>query len=78
MSRSRRRHPYIPMTCAESEKDDKRRYHRSWRRAVRVALRLRRETLPHKYQHSDPYKWDKDGHQRVDPQRQGAWKLLGK
>lgn len=38
MSRSRKKHPVHPFCSAESEKDDKRRSHRRFRRAVRQAI----------------------------------------
>jgi len=61
MSRSRRKLPIIGYTMAASEKWWKRKYNRSWRRAVAVALSKGREVLPDRRE-IRKYSWGpKDG-----------------
>lgn len=66
MSRSRRHTPVIPITCAESEADDKREAHQRERTLVRSAMARgdwEGEPMPHRRQAGDPWKWAKDGRQ---------------
>ena len=53
MSRSFTRSPAGGMTCARSEKDDKRRWHHVYRRACTVALERGDELLPTIREESD-------------------------
>jgi hypothetical protein len=71
MSRSRRTYPATGITSAESEKRDKQRYNRRFRRAVREVLDTTpdADVLPHLYEYSDPWSMDKDGKCRFDPAR---------
>lgn len=60
MSRSRKKNPIRGWTCAESEKNDKKLWHRRFRRLVRQRLPLGEE-LPHFRSVSSPWLMDKDG-----------------
>ena len=61
MSRSFTRSPAGGMTCARSEKDDKRRWHHVYRRACTVALERGDELLPTIREESDAWTMAKDG-----------------
>lgn len=62
MSRSRRRTPIVGITTADSEKQGKRRANRSWRAAIRRALREgEREAAHSRHAFSDPWDMAKDG-----------------
>jgi len=62
MSRSHRKVPITGVTTSESEKHDKIIAHRRYRHAVRDALTSgKHDKLPHWYEYSDPWLWDKDG-----------------
>jgi hypothetical protein len=62
MSRSRRHTPITGITTADSEKQDKRRAHRSWRAAIRRALREgTAEAANSRHAFSDPWRMAKDG-----------------
>ena len=63
MAHSRKRTPILSITCAASEKDDKRKANRAERRRVRVALgqSADADTLPHRREISDPWAMAKDG-----------------
>ena len=66
MSRSRRKTPVCSLTCAESEKQDKRLANRAFRRGVKLAL-ITGQAMPVMREVSQVYDWDKDGKQRFDP-----------
>lgn len=62
MSRSRRHTPIIGITTADSEKWDKRHANRSWRAAIRSALREgEHEAAQSRHAFSDPWDMAKDG-----------------
>ncbi len=61
MSRSRKKHPIIGMTTAETEKQFKQQEHSRERAAVRDALRTDKEILPHPKEFGDPWDGPKDG-----------------
>ncbi|MFN8511596.1 MAG: hypothetical protein U0232_09160 [Thermomicrobiales bacterium] len=65
MSRSRRKHPFIALCTAASEKDDKVHNHRRYRRAVKLALHAGSETLPIEKELSNPWAMAKDGKTRL-------------
>ena len=69
MSRSRRKNPFCGHTMAESEKDDKRRYNRRYRRICRQILHTdpKREDLPILKKVSNIWWMDKDGKGRFNP-----------
>ena len=71
MSRSRRKHPFRGITSAESEKDDKRRYNRHYRRVCRLLLHIdpQREDVPLLKEVSNPWSMDKDGKWGFDPKK---------
>lgn len=71
MSRSRRKHPFIAICSAESEKGDKVRNHRRYRRAVKLALHAEAEILPIEKELSNPWAMAKDGKVRVS--KVGHW-----
>ena len=75
MSRSIKRHPFHGATMAESEKQDKRRYNRRFRRAIKQIIRVNpeAEALPHLRHYSNPWAMDKDGKFRFDPRRHPEW-----
>ncbi|MEZ2349561.1 hypothetical protein [Caballeronia sp. RCC_10] len=63
MSRSRRKIPFLPVTTAESEAEDKRIWHRRYRRAEKQRIKKNPDVEPLSKRHcSDPWKMDKDGH----------------
>lgn len=69
MSRSRKKHSYVGMTCAESDAPFKRVEHRRERRTVRVALHATADdTDPrlHKAPFGNPWGSPKDGKQHWD------------
>ena len=71
MSRSRRKHPIIGITTAESEKKDKQRYNRRYRHRTRQWLRslidpADHEPLPLLSEFSNPWCMDKDGKRYFD------------
>lgn len=61
MSRSRRKNPIAGITCCESEKSDKRIWHKVMRRKTRERLRLGEEEGVSAREVSDPWKMGKDG-----------------
>ena len=61
MSRSRRKTPICPVTCAQSEKKDKRRANQLLRRRVKDALQRGDEVLPILREVSDVWSMAKDG-----------------
>lgn len=64
MSRSRRKSPCSGITCSDSEKDDKRIWHRRYRHACKQAIAIEGvelEFLPHFRNLSDVWSMDKDG-----------------
>jgi hypothetical protein len=65
MSRSSRRTAVCGVTCADSEKDDKRRWHRRWRHGNRQRIRQGADPLPLRAI-SDPWLMAKDGRQWFD------------
>ena len=69
MSHSYRHTPIVGITTAVSEKDDKQKANRRIRRVVREAIRRspEAEALPHVREQSDPWTFEKDGKQWVDP-----------
>jgi len=60
MARSFKRSPVSGWTTSPSEKDDKRQWHRAYRRAVHQALHTG-APIPHHYEYSDPWCMGKDG-----------------
>ncbi|MCX6152592.1 MAG: hypothetical protein NT007_00370 [Candidatus Kapabacteria bacterium] len=60
MSRSYKKHPYRG-ACADSEKEDKRRANRDFRRNVKDALHHGKEIMPLLCEVSDEYNFAKDG-----------------
>lgn len=67
MSRSRRKMPFIGVTTANSEKQDKRLAHRRWRHVVKQILACNpHAVLPLLREVSDIWCWAKDGRQRID------------
>lgn len=61
MSRSFKKTPVFPITMARSEKQDKRRWNKTYRRVARKLLRLHQE-VPVKIQAvSNVWEGDKDG-----------------
>ena len=65
MSRSFRHAPMCGLTCAASEKDDKRRWHRRFRHRNRQRVHQGAELLPLRAL-SDPWLMAKDGKQWFD------------
>jgi len=63
MSRSKKRTPVCGMTAATSEKQDKRKYNRRYRRACNVALQMATDEclLPLLREQSNIWAMDKDG-----------------
>lgn len=61
MSRSFTHSPAGGISCALSEKDDKRSWHRAYRRACAIALVQGNELLPTIREESDPWVMAKDG-----------------
>lgn len=70
MSRSWKKSPVHGITCAESEKSDKKRWHRAYRRAAKQAI----ESDPplHHREFSDPWSMAKDG-KRYDGELRREW-----
>ena len=66
MTRSKKKHPITGITCAESEKDDKRLANRKFRMAVKRAIKKGAEVLPHKREVSNVWSFAKDGKEYVD------------
>ena len=64
MSRSYRKSPFMGITCAHSEKDDKRVANRRYRRRV-VSSILRGREMPLIREVSEVYLFSKDGRQRI-------------
>jgi len=64
MSRSYRKSPFIGVTCARSEKDDKRVANRRYRRRVSSSLISGRE-MPLIREVSEVYLFSKDGRQMI-------------
>jgi hypothetical protein len=69
MSRSRRQSPVTGATTAASEKADKQRYNRLYRRAVKQAIAQQPDAdhLPHLYEYSNSWGMNKDGKIRFNP-----------
>ena len=67
MSRSVRKHCFCGITTSDSEKDDKKRWHRAYRRACRNLVNKGFFDMPHYRQYSNPWKMDKDGKIMFDP-----------
>jgi len=69
MSRSRRKTPITPVTTAVSEAEDKKIWHRRYRRAEKQRINYDADFEPLSISHySDPWKMDKDGkHFRENP-----------
>jgi hypothetical protein len=67
MSRSRRKRPFVGITTAQSEKQDKREANRSLRRVVKAAVRGERETVPEIREVANVYSFAKDGRRRFNP-----------
>lgn len=62
MSRSRRKNPIFGHACAESEAEDKARWHRAFRRAENQRLSASPETEAHHFREfSSPWWMGKDG-----------------
>lgn len=61
MSHSFRHIPRGGITTCESEKQDKRKANRKFRRLVRIAIALGREILPAKREVTDIWSFGKDG-----------------
>lgn len=73
MSRSKRHSPYVPVTCCESEKDDKRLANRRLRRNVREAVRNGAEVFPTMDEIYDHCNGSKDGLQRITSDNYKWW-----
>ncbi len=75
MSRSRKKTPVQGITMAGSEKEDKRRYNRRFRRVVKQKIHIDPycEILPHLYEYSDPWGMDKDGKSRFNSNEHPEW-----
>lgn len=69
MSRSRRKTPITGMTCADSEKRDKRIANRSLRRLIKQ--HIEDEIMPIIREVSDVWTHDKDGKRRIDTKTEG-------
>lgn len=69
MSRSRKKHPVVPITTAETDKPFKQQEHQRERSGVRDALKTDKEVLPHPKQYGDPWKGMKDGKQFWDNEK---------
>ena len=67
MTRSRRRTPITGMTCAESDKEAKRKANRQARRALK-SRRLDVEDPPDKRKFGSPWNAPKDGKQFFNPE----------
>ena len=68
MSRSRKKTPITGVTLAESEKQDKAKSHRRYRKAVKLAISPDLETpLPTERQLTNPWDMAKEGKSRYDP-----------
>lgn len=61
MSRSSRQTSKIGNSCAESEKQDKRKANRNYRRKVRISISKGEEFQPMVREVSDVWKFGKDG-----------------
>lgn len=61
MSRSRRKTPITGITCAESEKDDKRRCARGVRRNNKIKVRKGEDILIEPKEFMNPWSMAKDG-----------------
>lgn len=69
MSRSRRKTSKIGFTIAPSEKQDKRKYNRRFRRACNQVIYTNpSDLLPHLYEHSNPWSMSKEGKKWFDSQ----------
>lgn len=67
MSRSRKKNPFVGITTARSEKDDKRKVSRRVRRRVRqIPLGERTDRLDSRL-HDGAWMFSKDGRMRFDP-----------
>lgn len=65
MSRSFKKNPIIGMTCAESEKDDKQKANRRYRRVSKILLEVKQDDFvdPFKHQFGSAWSFAKDGRQ---------------
>lgn len=68
MSRSRKKNPFCGITTARSDRPSKTRAHRQERAAARAAITTGAE-LPSPRAFGDPWDGNKDGKQRLDPER---------
>jgi hypothetical protein len=68
MSKSRRKTPVTGITTAESDKSFKRAENRRHRRFVRSVV-ISDGDLPNPREYGNPWKSDKDGKSRFDPER---------
>lgn len=73
MSRSRRKTPIFGITCAESEKRDKVIANRAFRRAVRVAVAVGEDVMPHIREVSDEWGFAKDGKRYYGGWKRSKW-----
>ena len=65
MSRSFKKNPFCGMSCAESEKKDKQRYNRKFRRIDKQSIKKQDDMLLTSVKEvSNPWAMDKDGKQR--------------
>lgn len=71
MSRSRKKTPISGITCAESEKADKKIWHSRLRAKTRIALKRGDEILPEEDDASNPYLMAKDGKNYYDGDNDG-------
>ena len=61
MSRSTKKHPVIPITTADSEKEFKRQYNRAFRRTSKIALHTEKEPLANIREYVSVWEGPKDG-----------------
>ncbi len=74
MSRSRRKTNFVSITCAESEKRDKRIANRKLRRKNRESIRQGKyDDVLEIREVSNRFRWDKDGLQRFDGKKFPEW-----
>jgi hypothetical protein len=66
MSRSRRKHPFTAFTTSSSDKRDKRRANRKFRRKERVAIVNDEQPPENTEEVSDVYTFSKDGKHMFD------------
>lgn len=73
MSRSKRQSPYMPVTCCESEKDDKRIANRRLRKGIKSAVRSGSDVFPVMNEIYDHWNGGKDGRQRITTDNYRWW-----